>query len=76
MGNSQSLFDQAVIRRVLGSPEGQQILKLLSQDGGQALKKAADALRAGDAETAKQVLSPVMESEAAAGLIQKLNQAR
>lgn len=76
MGNRQLPFDPAAVRRVLGSPEGQQILQLLNQDGGQALKKAADALRAGDAETARQVLSPIMESEAAAGLIDKLNQPR
>lgn len=76
MGNSQMPFDPATVRRVLGSPEGQQILKLLNQDGGQALKKAADALRTGDAETARQVLSPIMESEAAATLVEKLNQPR
>lgn len=76
MGNKQLPFDEAAIRRVLGSPEGQQILQLLNRDGGQALRKAADALRTGNTEAAREVLSPIMESEAAAGLIDKLNRPR
>ena len=66
-------FNEKDIKRVLGSPEGQQILRLLNRDGGQALRQAADALRSGNTEEAKRVLSPIMESEEAAGLINKLN---
>lgn len=73
MGNSKLPFDEKAIRRVLGSPEGQQILQLLNQDGGQALRRAADALRSGSAEAAREALAPIMESEAASALIDKLN---
>lgn len=66
-------FDEKAVRKVLGSPEGQQILKLLNQDGGQTLRRAAEALRSGNAQEAQQLLSPIMESEAAASLIDKLN---
>ena len=73
MSNKQLSFNEKDIKRVLGSPEGQQILRLLNRDGGQALRQAADALRSGNTEEAKRVLSPIMESEEAAGLINKLN---
>ena len=73
MSNKQLPFNEKDIKRVLGSPEGQQILRLLDRDGGQALRQAADALRSGNTEEAKRVLSPIMESEEAAGLINKLN---
>ena len=73
MSNKHLPFNEKDIKRVLGSPEGQQILRLLNRDGGQALRQAADALRSGNTEEAKRVLSPIMESEEAAGLINKLN---
>ena len=73
MSNKQLPFNEKDIKRVLGSPEGQQILRLLNRDGGQALRQAADALRSGNTDEAKRVLSPIMESEEAAGLINKLN---
>ena len=63
MGNNQLPFNEKDIRRVLGSPEGQKILKLLNQDGGQALRQAANALRNGNTEEAKRIISPIMESE-------------
>ena len=39
-------FSEQQIRRVLGSPEGQKLLQLLSRDGGAALRQAAQAMRA------------------------------
>ena len=74
MGNTPLPFDAKEVRRVLGSPEGQKILKLLSQDGGKALHQAADSLRAGRPEDALRALSPIMETPEAANLIDKLNE--
>ena len=73
MGNSQLPFDAQEVRRVLGSPEGQKILKLLNRDGGKALRQAADALRSGKPEEALRAISPIMETEEAGALIDKLN---
>lgn len=66
-------FSEEEARRVLGSPEGRQLLELLTRDGGAALRKAADALKRGDAEQARTLLSPVMDSPEAAPLIDSLN---
>ena len=55
-------FSEQQIRRVLGSPEGQKLLQLLSRDGGTALRQAAQAMRAGDYTAAQQILSPLMQS--------------
>ncbi|MEA4965682.1 MAG: hypothetical protein VB055_07665 [Oscillospiraceae bacterium] len=67
-------FSEAEIRKVFTSSEGKKLLQLLNQDGGQKLRQAAEALRNGQTETAQQILSPVMESDEASRLIEKLNQ--
>ena len=66
-------FSEADVKKVLTSPEGKKLLQLLNQDGGKALRQAADALKNGQNQTAQQILQPIMESDAAVGLIKKLN---
>ena len=66
-------FSEADVKKVLTSTEGKKLLQLLNQDGGKALRQAADALKNGKNQTAQQILQPIMESDAAAGLIKKLN---
>lgn len=62
--------DQA--RRVLASPEGRQLIQLLSRDGGAALQQAAQALRAGDYAALQQTLAPLMQTPQAQQLLAKL----
>ncbi len=69
-------FSEQDIKRVLGSDEGKQLLRLLNRDGGAALRQAAEAIKAGDAARAKQLLSPIMETSEAASLVEKINQKR
>lgn len=66
-------FQEQDIRRVLGSPEGQQLLQLLNRDGGQALRQAANALRCGNTQAAMEVLAPVMNTKEASALVDKIN---
>ena len=66
-------FTEADIKRVMGSAEGQALLRLLNRDGGALLRQAAASIKSGDAETAKRLLQPVMESKDAAALIEKIN---
>lgn len=73
-GNSTGLpFSPADVQKVLGSEEGKQLLKLLNQDGGQALRQAASLLKSGNLAQAQQLLSPIMQSEEAAKLVEKIN---
>ncbi len=69
-------FDPKDIQRVLGSQEGQQILKLLQQDGGKALKAAATAYRQGNTQKAQEIIAPLMTTPEATRLVDKLNQKR
>lgn len=66
-------FTEADIKKVLGSQEGQSLLKLLNRDGGTMLRQAAAAVKAGDIEKAKRIVQPIMESRDAAALIDKIN---
>ena len=47
--------------KLLASAEGQQLLALLRQDGGNTLAQAAEAMRAGNTEGAKAILQPPAE---------------
>ena len=49
-------FTKQQLAAVLSTPEGRQLLTLLSRDGGSALSQAAQALKNGDAELAKSLV--------------------
>ena len=67
-------FTKQQLAAVLSSSEGKQLLSLLSRDGGAALSQAAQALRNGDTELAKSIVSPLMQSGEAQALIEKINE--
>ena len=67
-------FTKQQLAAVLSTPEGRQLLTLLSRDGGSALSQAAQALRNGDTELAKSIVSPLMQSGEAQALIEKINE--
>ena len=64
---------ESEIRRVLGSKEGRALLKLLQQDGGATLRKAAVAFQSGDTASAQALIAPLMENEQAQALVKELN---
>lgn len=64
-------FSAEEMRRVLGSAEGKQLLAMLSQNGG--LKTAVEAFKKGDMAGAQEALRPVIETEEAGELLQKIN---
>lgn len=61
-----------LLRSVLGSAEGRQLLALLSKDGP-ALRQAAAAYQSGDVQAAQALLKPLVEKPEAAELLQKIN---
>lgn len=65
-------FSPQDITRILGSPAGQQLLALLQQDGGAALRAAIGAATAGRTEEAKAMLAPIMESPEAKKLVAQI----
>ena len=67
-------FTKQQLAAVLSTPEGRQLLTLLSRDGGSALSQAAQALKNGDTELAKSIVSPLMQSDEAQALIEKINE--
>lgn len=65
---------QQDLSRLAASEEGQQLMKLLGQDGGAAVRSALEALQAGDQNRAKQVMTQTLSSPEAMKLLQKLGQ--
>ena len=66
-------FSADQLRRVLSSAEGKQLLALLTADGGGRLRQAAEAVKAGDHPRAQAILQPVLQTEQAQALLQKLD---
>ena len=69
-------FSMAEAGKLLSSAEGQQLLALLRQDGGNTLAQAAEAMRAGNTEGAKAILQPLLSTPEAAALLDQLNRRR
>ena len=67
-------FTKQQLAAVLSTNEGRQLLTLLSRDGGSALSQAAHALKNGDTELAKRLVSPMLQSNEAQALIAKINE--
>lgn len=66
-------FSESQIRAVLGSDEGKKLLSLLQQDGGERLKQAAAAVKSGDLAGAQTIMKPVMQTQEASELVEKIN---
>ena len=69
-------FSMAEAAKLLASAEGQQLLALLRRDAGDALSQPAAAMRAGDAEGAKDKLQPINGTPEPAALLEQLNRRR
>ncbi|MBE6991049.1 MAG: hypothetical protein E7430_00515 [Ruminococcaceae bacterium] len=70
---SQILMNKDKLSSVLNSDDGRKLISILSQDGGAALKKAANAISAGNNEEAKRVLEPLMNRPETQHLVDELN---
>lgn len=64
--------DPEQIRRLLSSPEGQALLRLLQADGGAGLRAASEAMRRGDPEGVKAALDPLLTGTEAGTLTRSL----
>ena len=64
-------FSTRDMQRVMGSPEGKELLALLAGSG--CLQKAMEAFRKGDMNGVRAALEPAMASEKAEELLRKLN---
>ena len=64
--------DQKNLQKLLASPEGKQLLRLLSQDGGAALKRAGTAVKQGDQAGAQAIMAPLLENPEVRSLLASL----
>lgn len=70
---SQILMNKEKLSSVLNSEDGRKLISILSRDGGAALKKAANAISAGNNEEAKRVLEPLMNQPETQKIVDELN---
>ncbi len=60
------------VRRVLTSPEGQALLRLLQADGGAGIRAASAALQGGNVDAAKAALTPLLKGTDAEELTKRI----
>lgn len=48
------------MQKLLSTAEGQRLLRLLSGDGGAAMKRAGEALKRGDTQEVQSILAPLI----------------
>ena len=70
--NSNIPLSPAQIRKLLSSPEGAALIRLLQKDGGKGIQTAAASLRRGDPEGAKAALAPLLEGTDGEALADRL----
>ena len=70
--NSKHIPSEQELRTVLSSPEAKRLIELLRSDGGTSFENAAKAVRQGDEEQARRLLSPLLRSEEAKTLLEQL----
>lgn len=71
--NGLPSFSEADIKKILGSKEGQALLRILNRDGGVALRQVAAALKSGNTARAQELAKPLIQTQEAAALIDKIN---
>lgn len=62
------------MRRVLATQEGKQLLSMLTKSGN--LQAAVDAFKKGDMNAVQAAVRPVVETQEANELLQKINESR
>lgn len=70
MENNRRDFQEAM--RIAQSPAGQELIKLLQSQGGDALKQAMGKAAEGDYSQARETLGTLLQSEEAKKLMKKL----
>ncbi len=68
-------MDQNTVRKMqalLATDQGKALIKLLSADGGKALSEASAALKAGDAQKVRKIMSPMLQNNQTQDLLSNL----
>lgn len=68
-------MDQNTVRKMqemLSTDQGKALMKLLSADGGKTLMQAGAALKAGNNEKVKEIMSPMLQNSEAQSLLSSL----
>ena len=63
------------LEALLGSPDGKRLMSLLGRDGGNAMRQAASALKAGNEAQAKAAMEPMLQHQEVQALLQSMAQA-
>ena len=68
-------MDQNTVRKMqalLATDQGKALIKLLSADGGKALSEASAALKAGDTQKVRKIMSPMLQNSQTQDLLSNL----
>ena len=72
MPNQESQFSMEDIMKIAASPVGRQLIQLLQQTGGEQMQQAARKAAEGDYDSAKDVLSGLLQDPQVKKLLEQL----
>lgn len=67
-------LSQAQLQAILGSQEAKALISLLQADGGQKVRQAAAAAKAGDYAAVQNILKPILEGGQGEALARQLQE--
>lgn len=68
-------MDQNTVRKMqalLNTEQGKALIRLLSADGGKAMSEASAALKAGNSDKVREIMSPMLQNSEAKALLTSL----
>lgn len=68
-------MDQNTVRKMqalLNTEQGKALIRLLSADGGKAMNEASAALKAGNSDKVREIMSPMLQNSEAKALLTSL----
>ena len=65
--------NQAAVKQLMSSPDGQKLLAMLTEDGGTKLKQATESAEKGNTADVVHMIAEIMQTKEGSALIQRLN---
>lgn len=65
--------NQAAVKQLMSSPDGQKLLAMLTEDGGTKLKQATESAENGNTADVVHMIAEIMQTKEGSALIQRLS---
>ena len=65
--------NQAAVKQLMSSPDGQKLMAMLTEDGGAKLRKATESAESGNTADVVHMIAEIMQTKEGSALVQRLS---